>query len=47
MYRYKCIIGARLRARTAGRQTTEAMIAVNVLNRMTELGNLESVAIRV
>ena len=41
MYRYKSIIGDRLRARTAG-----ALIAVNVLNQMTELGTPESVAIR-
>lgn len=46
MYRYKSIIGDRLRARTAGAQKTEALIAVNVLNRMTELGTPESVAIR-
>ena len=47
MYRYKQIIGDRLRARTAGSQATEAMIAVNMLNRMTELGNPESVVIGV
>ena len=47
MYRYKSIIGDRLRARTAGAQETEALIAVNVLNRMTELGTPESVAIGV
>ena len=47
MYRYKRVIGDRLRARTGGSQATEPMIAVNVLNRMTELGNPESVAIGV
>lgn len=46
MYRYKRIIGDSLRAGTAGAQKTEAMIAVSVLNRMTELGMPESAAIR-
>ena len=37
-FRYKSIIGARLRARTPGGRQTEALLACNVLNRMTELG---------
>lgn len=37
-FRYKLIIGSGLRARTPGGQQTEARIACNVLNRMTELG---------
>jgi len=45
MYRYKRIIGDGLRARTFEAQAREAMIAVNVLNRMTELGMPESVKI--
>ena len=32
------IIGPGLRARTAGGRKTEALLACNVLNRMTELG---------
>jgi hypothetical protein len=42
MYRYKRIIGDRLRAQDREAQETEALIAVNVLNRMTELGRPES-----
>ncbi len=38
MLRYKRIVGDVLRARTMAAQTTEAMIAVSVLNRMTVLG---------
>ncbi len=38
MFRYKCIVGDRLRAKTPGAQTTEALIAVSVLNRMSGLG---------
>ena len=45
MFRYKSIIGDRLRARRLETQTTEAAIAVNVLNRMTSLGTPESVAV--
>ena len=37
-YRYKPIIGRRLRARTLPNQRTEAKIGCNVLNRMTRLG---------
>ncbi len=47
VYRYKRIIGDRLRARRPEAQTKEAMIAVSVLNRMTELGVPESVAVAV
>ena len=46
MYRYKRVLGDRLRARTMGGQTTEAMIGVRILNRMTELGRPDSVAVR-
>jgi hypothetical protein len=45
MFRYKRIIGDRLRAKKVDAQTREAMIGVNVLNRMTMLGMPESVAI--
>ena len=38
MYRYKTIIGRRLRARTLPNQQTEAKIGCNVLNHMTNLG---------
>jgi hypothetical protein len=44
-FRYKSILGDRLRARASGAQETEAMIACNVLNRMFELGRPASVAI--
>ena len=37
-FRYKRVSGERLRARNFEAQKREAMIAVNVLNRMTELG---------
>ena len=45
MSRYKRIIGDRLRAKKPGAQTREAMLAVNVLNRMTALGMPDSVAV--
>jgi len=45
MFRYKSIIGDRLRARRLETQTTEAAIAVNILNRMTSLGKPWSVAV--
>ncbi len=45
MCRYKRIIGDGLRARKFEAQAREAMIAVNVLNRMTELGMPESVKV--
>jgi TRAP-type mannitol/chloroaromatic compound transport system permease large subunit len=38
MFRFKHIVVGRLRARTLEGQSTEAMIGVNILNRMTELG---------
>ncbi len=41
-FRYKLIIGDRLRARHEKGQEVEALIACNVLNRMTELGRPES-----
>ena len=45
MYRYKRIIGNRLRAKQFEAQKREVLIAVNVLNRMTELGTPKSEAI--
>jgi hypothetical protein len=45
MFRYKRIIGDSLRAKRFDAQTREALIAINVLNRMTKLGTPESVAI--
>ena len=45
-FRYKSIIGDRLRARQARAQKAEALIACNILNRMFELGRPASVAIR-
>ena len=42
MYRYKRIIGDRLRAQHRESQRREALIAVNVINRMTALGMPES-----
>jgi IS5 family transposase len=44
-FRYKSIIGDRLRARHPKSQEAEALIACNILNRMTELGRPESFAI--
>ena len=38
VYRYKTIIGRRLRARNLPNQRTEAKIGCNALNRMTRLG---------
>lgn len=46
MYRFKQILGPRLRSRSEEGQQREAMIGVNILNRMTELGMPESVAVR-
>ena len=37
-YRYKQLIGGRLRSRNNEAQSTEVRLAVNVLNRMLELG---------
>ena len=45
MYRYKRIIGDRLRAHHRESQIKEALIAVNVINRMTALGMPESAKI--
>ena len=47
MFRFKQIVGDRLRARTFERQKREAMIGVTIINRMTTLGMPESRAIRV
>ena len=44
-FRYKSIIGDRLRARHSNAQDAEALIACNILNRMTELGRPASFAI--
>jgi IS5 family transposase len=44
-FRYKTIVGDRLRARHPKSQEAEALIACNILNRMTELGRPESFAI--
>ena len=40
-FRYKSIIGTGLRARTPGGQRAEALLACNILNRMTDLGGPE------
>jgi hypothetical protein len=45
MYRYKSIIGDRLRTQHREAQKKEALIAVNVINRMTALGMPESAKI--
>ena len=42
VFRYKAIIGSRLRARTLPAQKTEAKVGCSVLNRMTSLGMPES-----
>ena len=44
-FRYKSIMGDRLHARHPKSQEAEALIACNILNRMTELGRPESFAI--
>ena len=44
-FRYKSIVGDGLRARHPKSQEAEALIACNILNRMTELGRPESFAI--
>ena len=44
-FRYKSILGDRLRARHRRAQRTEALLACNILNRMFELGRPASVAI--
>ena len=43
-FRYKSIIGDRLRARHANAQRAEAFIACNILNRMLRIGRHKSVA---
>ena len=45
MYRYKRIVGDRLRAQHYEAQQKEALIAVNVINRVTALGMPESVKV--
>ena len=45
MFRYKRLVGDRLRAKSPESQRTEARIAVNVLNRMHGLGTPESEAV--
>lgn len=45
MYRYKRIIGDRLRSKLFDSQKREALIAVNAINRMTALGMPESVKV--
>ncbi len=44
-FRYKAIMGDRLRARHPKSQEAEAVIACNILNRMARLGISESFAI--
>ena len=44
-FRYKSIIGDRLRARHPKAQEAEALIACNILNRMTDLGRPASYSI--
>jgi len=44
-FRYKSIIGDRLRARPSEAQEAEALIACNMLNRMAELARPRSCAI--
>jgi IS5 family transposase len=44
-FRYKSIIGDRLRARTPGGRTVEALLACNILNAMTGMGRPASYAI--
>ena len=44
-FRYKSILGDRLRSRTRAAQAVESVLACHVLNRMTELGRPESFAI--
>jgi hypothetical protein len=44
-FRYKSIVGDRLRARHPKSQEAEAIIACNILNRMIAIGRPESFAI--
>ncbi len=43
-FRYKSIVGPRLRARNPGSQRTESTIACNILNRMIAIGRPDSLA---
>ena len=45
MFRYKTIIGRRLRARILPNQRTEAQIGCNILNRMTGPGMPASIRV--
>ena len=45
-FRYKQLLGSRLRARHPGNQRTEAQLACNILNRMLQLGAPNSQSIR-
>ena len=45
MFRYKTLIGPRLKDRTFANQKTEAAIAVRCINRLTALGMPVSVKI--
>ena len=45
VFRYKAIIGGRLRARAPGGQQAEVLIACHILNQMTDLGRPDSYAI--
>ena len=38
MYRYKIIIGNKLKSRSIDNQKIESKVAVNILNKMTNLG---------
>ncbi len=44
-FRYKSILGDAVRARSPGGQTTEALLACNILNQMTDLGRPQSYSI--
>tara|TARA_R110002126_G_scaffold28337_1_gene94152 strand:+ start:1451 stop:1642 length:192 start_codon:yes stop_codon:yes gene_type:complete len=44
-FRYKSIIGDRLRARHPKSQRAEAALACNVLNRMLDMGRPASIAV--
>jgi len=44
-FRHKTIVGPRLRARHPEAQEAETVIACNILNRMTDFGMPESLAI--
>ena len=44
-FRYKSIIGGRLRARASDVQAVETLLACNILNRMFEMGRSQSYAI--